>query len=179
MRKLNVDVDLSKCALATTVDPPETIEEVQKYLSISDEEWRKLAKLKKVQPYSLFYFSGQTILQEGITHNQRIYRIQSGECVVTKHIPYREPEDLESLPTCTLKPGAVFGEISFFSSIRSSATIVASKNVEMLTIDSLDIRELYESQPLLVLKLFYNICINLASSLVFRENDGWSNALGK
>jgi len=49
----------------------------------------------------------------------------------------------------------------------------------MITIDSLDVRELYESQPLLVLKLFYNICINLATSLVFRENDGWSNALGK
>jgi CRP-like cAMP-binding protein len=113
----------------------------------------------------LTFAADQTILNEGDSI-QALWIILSGKCVVSRTC---SEDNIKTL--AVLKPGDVFGEMSFVRSAPHSATIRTEEEVEVCRYDKSDFQVLTKNRPDLAMKIVANIANVLAERL--RRMDTW------
>ncbi|WP_169569377.1 cyclic nucleotide-binding domain-containing protein [Sneathiella limimaris] len=108
---------------------------------------------------------GQIILREGTT-NSKIHIIHTGEAEVLKSLEKESGDNDNSFVIATLQPGEEFGELTAIEGTVASATIRASKPMELIT---LDLRQQNEDQNLK--ELYDQIQVNLIRRIASKLRD--------
>jgi CRP-like cAMP-binding protein len=84
--------------------------------------------------------------------------VLEGDCRVEAAVAAKEGGDGARRTVATIGPGNVFGEMSFLTGAPATASVVADSaaKVCVVTYDKLD--QLFELEPVLVLKLYHHLC---------------------
>ena len=114
---------------------------------------------------TLHFEAGQTILTEGDSI-QSLWIILKGECIVSRSCDIRESRVLANL-----KPGDVFGEMSFVRTAPHSASIKAVGDVTVCSYLRRDFINLLKTKPEAAWQITSNIADVLAERL--RRMDRW------
>ena len=107
----------------------------------------------------------ESILEEGVSV-QALWILLSGECIVSRSCG---PDNERIL--AALKPGDVFGEMSFVRSAPHSATIRSTSKVQVCRYDKAHFEQLAQESPTTALQIVANIAHVLAERL--RRMDNW------
>ena len=101
-----------------------------------------------------------------------ICQIVSGNCRIEKQLP--DQPDI-SIVLGKMKPGEIFGEITFLTEGPATASVYADDDfVDMYFIDGKYLKEtLLETHPQVVVRFYNYLCINLAKRIAQREKEGW------
>lgn len=103
----------------------ELISEMPMFEHFSDEEKKMFAEMK----HSVAWFkNGETIISEG-EESFSIFLLITGSCFITK-----KQED-SVLQLSKIKPGELFGEMSFFTKSIRETNVVASGDVTVMKMD--------------------------------------------
>jgi len=114
------------------------------------------------------YAPGEAILRER-EYSHAIYVLMSGRVAVQKdHLGLGVVVD-------ELRPGAVFGEVSYLDGSPTSAAVVAREQAEVLILEELD--ELLASDPALASGFYRSLAALLARRLRFTTQDSVATAL--
>lgn len=110
------------------------------------------------------FAAGEDILTEGLKYHG-VWVLLKGECQVLKG-PAEKRAKL-----AVLKPGNVFGEMSFFDGQSHSATVRATTDVQTLRLIHDDFEKLRATHPEVAHKIAFNLVRILAERL--RHMDDW------
>ena len=114
------------------------------------------------------YAPGEAILRER-EYSHAIYVRTSGRVAVQKdHLGLGVVDD-------ELRPGAVFGEVSYLDGSPTSAAVVAREEADVLILEELD--ELLASDPALASGFYRSLATLLARRLRFTTQDSVATAL--
>jgi extracellular factor (EF) 3-hydroxypalmitic acid methyl ester biosynthesis protein len=114
------------------------------------------------------YEPGEAILRER-EYSRAIYVLMSGRVAVQKdHLGLGVVVD-------ELRPGAVFGEVSYLDGSPTSAAVVAREQANVLILEELD--ELLASDPALASGFYRSLAALLARRLRFTTQDSVATAL--
>jgi CRP-like cAMP-binding protein len=129
---------------------------------MSDKERRQVAELLERHTYP----AGETILCEGKAV-QMLWVIVRGRCEVVKTMKHGGEQQL-----AVLEPGAIFGEMSFFSPAPHSASVRALTEVEVMLLP----REEYDRMERAGSTVAYKIVLNAGKVLAerLRRMDEWT-----
>lgn len=112
---------------------------------LTDEQVRILSShTKKIE-----YVAGETIFYEN-EPGESIYIIQSGTVEISK----MSEESDEYIPFVTLKPGNIFGEMSFLQNTPTSASAVARDHTILYKIDRESFQEIKNRYPSLGCQMY-------------------------
>lgn len=141
--------------------PPEVLTTNPTFAGISAADAARIA----VDLTKMNFDSGATILHQGKSI-QALWVILSGECIVV-----RTADDGTETTLADMKPGDVFGEMSFIRSAPHSATVRAKSAVTVCSYTREDFLKLAESHP----SAAFQICSNIATVLAdrLRRMDSW------
>ena len=106
---------------------------------------------------------GDVILEECV-ENRTIFFIMDGEVQVHSVAPTISDADRYVL-LATLGVGSVLGEMTFLTSEKTSARVVACGDVSALTLGHRQLAELVQSEPALAARFYRSIAITLAHRL--------------
>jgi extracellular factor (EF) 3-hydroxypalmitic acid methyl ester biosynthesis protein len=114
------------------------------------------------------YAEGEPILNER-ERSHAIYVLTNGRAVVKKdHLGLGVVVD-------ELRPGAVFGEVSYLDGSLTSASVVAREQADVLVLEGLE--ELLESDPALASGFYRSLATLLAGRLRFTTEENVTTAL--
>lgn len=121
---------------------------------------------------SLMTFSeGDAIIEEGKSY-MMVCHIASGSCRIEKNLP---DSDM-SVVLGTMTEGEVFGEINFLTGFLASASVIAESRVDMYVIGP-TVRDVFASNPHVVIRFYHYLCTSLAKRIVQREKEGWGRSV--
>jgi CRP/FNR family cyclic AMP-dependent transcriptional regulator len=141
----NSNTDLEEAELFSEEEVP-TFDELMS--GLSDDQVEILSSYTEKEEY----VPGETIFYEN-EPGETIYIIQSGSVEISK---MNETED-DYIPFVTLKPGNIFGEMSFLRNSRTSATAVAQDHTVLYKIDRPSFREITSEYPDLACQIYQAI----------------------
>lgn len=127
---------------------------------LSQDECQEILALATTENYQ----AGDRILREG-NSNQILWFIISGECQVCK-----DSSGEAEMELAVLGPGAVFGDMSFFSPAPHSASVVARSHVEVRRLDRAAFNQLEQSHPAITGRISLNT-IKMLSDRLRRMDD--------
>ena len=103
----------------------EMIKDVQIFEAFSEEEKKKFSEMN----HSVLEFEkGDAIIKEG-DDSASLYLLLKGSCLITK------TENEATIRLSKLKPGEIFGEMSFFSRKARQSDVVANDKVLVINMD--------------------------------------------
>ncbi|HTU42869.1 MAG TPA: cyclic nucleotide-binding domain-containing protein [Candidatus Aquilonibacter sp.] len=118
------------------------------YLTVND--WTLVAdKANRVH-----FKKGDVLVKKGLAANG-VYFLLKGTAKVQLH----------SLPTRTIGPGEVCGEMSFLEDEPASANVIAEENVEAYHLDRATLQSLFELFPHLASRFYRSLATNLSRRL--------------
>lgn len=101
------------------------IEDVKMFEDFSEGEKKAFAKME----HAVFDFEkGENIITEG-EFTRSLYLLLQGSCLITR------TADQAKIRLSKLKPGEIFGEMSFFSQNPRKSSVTASEAVKVLKMD--------------------------------------------
>jgi CRP-like cAMP-binding protein len=129
---------------------------------LTESERRQVGELLERHTYS----AGETIICEGKT-TRILWILAGGRCEVVKTMKHGGEQQL-----AVLEPGAIFGEMSFFSPAPHSASVRALSDVEVLLLP----REEYDRIEHGGSKVAYKLMLNAGKVLAerLRRMDEWT-----
>lgn len=124
---------------------------VSLFSSMSVEQIRVLIQHLEEQ----HFLPGEVILREGDV-GQELFMIAAGEVRVVKDYGRREERTLN-----TLKAGDFFGEMAIFESAPRSATVVATAESELLTLNADKFKQTIYQKPDMAFEIFRELSARL------------------
>ena len=118
----------------------------------------RLRLLENADPMT--YEPGVVIIRQG-KEIRYIYIILDGEVVVEQ----TNPSQTETMELARLGVGSVFGEMSFLSGERTSATIRTMTDVELLRLPHRQLRNFLKKDPQFTAQFYKSLAVTLASRL--------------
>jgi len=119
---------------------------------------------------TLKFAKGDAILHEG-DETTSLFFIQAGAVQVRKVLDKERYKQLKDL-----MPGDFFGDMSFLTSATRSADVLALQDSELFEITRADFDDLVKDHPLVGLKVYRNIAVELATRLQ-RNNEELRRAI--
>lgn len=144
------------------------------HLHMSREDWNLLLQGESAL---VKYNAGDTVVKMGLEY-ACLYQVASGSCRI------EQEEKRGSKVTAVdvigwLKPGEVFGEISFLMGGSATASVIAEEETMIYVLDTVFLSILFHSDPLLAARLYFYVSEQLGQRLLRTETRDRSPARGR
>lgn len=123
-------------------------------LEMSSSDWRVLASNSD---FVMSLGEDDAVMVKGESY-RLVCLVLEGSCRVEAVVSGKDSSESVRRTVATIGPGNVFGEMSFLTGSPATASVVAdgASRVCVVTYDKLD--QLFEQEPVLVLKLYHHLC---------------------
>ena len=138
---------------------------------LDNSELERLAGIARVEQF----YKNEIIFAEN-DEGDSIYVLVEGKVCLERRVKNHRP--VPPTQITIVRQGQLFGEMGFLENRKRSATARAKGNIQLLVIDSEDLRKLISSNSQFAIKFMSNLALILSARLR-RMNEQWLNAISR